>query len=97
MLGWDRIGFEKKCNRTCYARVVFLHPVESTSHVVHCGASGARNGDALFLLLRWDRYRFNKKRDRTRYTELVFSHPVGYAGHVVHSCVSVARNNDALF
>jgi hypothetical protein len=41
MLGWDRIGFEKKCNRTCYAEVMFLHPVKSMSHVVHCGASGA--------------------------------------------------------
>jgi hypothetical protein len=66
-------------------------------HVVHSGASGPRNIDALFFMLGWDRYGFNKKHAGTRYAELVFSHPVGYAGHDVHSGASGLRNVDALF
>jgi hypothetical protein len=41
-------------------------------HVVHSGASGPRNIDALFFLLRWDRSGFQKKFAGTSYAELVF-------------------------
>jgi hypothetical protein len=75
----------KKRIGTHYVKLVFLHSVGYAGHVVHSSASGARNIDALFFMLRWDQYEFDKKCIRTRYTELVFLHPVGSAGHLVHS------------
>jgi hypothetical protein len=59
-------------------------------HVIHFGASGARNVDALFFILKWDRYGFNKMHTRTSYAELVFLHPMGSANHIVDSRASGA-------
>jgi hypothetical protein len=80
-----------------FCRIVFLHPVRSAGHVVHYGAPGARNIDALFFELWWDWDGFDKKHDGTCDTKLVFLHPVGSAGHVVRSSASEARNIDAEF
>jgi hypothetical protein len=49
-------------------------------HVLHFGASGARNIDALFFMLGRDRYGFDKKCAGTRYTELVFFASDGICG-----------------
>jgi hypothetical protein len=62
MLGWDRYGFDKKHIVTPNAELVFLHPVVSPGHIVHFGASGARNIDALYFMLRCDWCDFHKKR-----------------------------------
>jgi hypothetical protein len=97
MLGWDWHRYDKKRAETCYAKLVFLYPMRYVGHVVHSGASDARNVDALFLMLGWDRYRCDKKRAETHYAKIVFSHPVGYAGHVLHSHASRAQNVDTLF
>jgi hypothetical protein len=43
-------GFPKKNAGTRYAELVLLHPVESTGHVVHSGASEVRNVVTLFFI-----------------------------------------------
>jgi hypothetical protein len=40
MFVWDRYRFDKKHAGTCYAKLVFLHPVGYVGHVVHSVASG---------------------------------------------------------
>jgi hypothetical protein len=69
---WDQYSFDKKCFKTRYAELVFLHPVGSTCHVVHSGTSGVRNDNALFFMLEWDWYGFDQKPFKTRYAKLVF-------------------------
>jgi hypothetical protein len=69
-------GFLKKRAQTLYAKLVFLQPVGSVSHVLYVGTSRARNVYALFFVLRWDRYELHRKHAGTRYTKLVFLHPV---------------------
>jgi hypothetical protein len=82
MVGWDWCGFDQKRIRKRYAKLVFLHPVGSASHIMHFGGSGARSIDVLFFMLGWDRYGYDKKRVVTHYAVLVFSHPVGSACHI---------------
>jgi hypothetical protein len=88
MIGWGWYGFHKRRAGTRYVKLVFLHPVRSVGHVVHSGASRARNIDALFFKLGWDRCGLHKKRARTCYTELMFLHPAESTSHVVHSGAS---------
>jgi hypothetical protein len=88
MLRCDRYGFYKKRVGTRSTEFVFLHLVGSAGHVVHSGASGPRNVNALFIMFWWDRCSFYKKRARTRYAELESLHPVGFAGHLMHSGAS---------
>jgi hypothetical protein len=85
MLGWHQHELHKKCTEICYTELVFSHLVECTSHVVHSGASGAQNMNALFFMLGWEQYGFHKKRSGTHYVERVFSHSMGSVGHIVHS------------
>jgi hypothetical protein len=70
--------------------------VRFAGHVVHSGASGARNIDALFFILGCDRYGFVRKHAGSRYAKHVFSH-LGYVGHIVHSVASGTPNVNTLF
>jgi hypothetical protein len=83
ILGWDRYEFDKKRAGTRYAKLVSLHPVGSTGHVVHSSSFGARNVDSLVFTLGWDMYGFDKKRIGTQYVELVFLHLVSSVGYFV--------------
>jgi hypothetical protein len=85
MLRWDQYGFDVKRSGTCYAELVFLHPIEFVGHAVHSGTSGVRNIGTLFFMLGWDRYGCHKNCTETHFAKLVCMHPVGDVGHLVHS------------
>jgi hypothetical protein len=51
MVKWDWYRFHIKHARTRYVEPGFVHPVGSAGHIVHSGASRARNIDALFFML----------------------------------------------
>jgi hypothetical protein len=74
----------KSALRHVTCELVVLYPVASVGHLVHSGASGPRNIDALFFMLRCALCSFHNKQAGTRYAELVFLHPVRSMGHVVH-------------
>jgi hypothetical protein len=38
MLRWERYGLDKKHTKTCYAEIVFLHPVGYACYIVHSSA-----------------------------------------------------------
>jgi hypothetical protein len=71
--------------------------VGSTGHIVHSGASTARNVDTLFFMPVWDRYRLHKKYAMTCYAELLLLQPVVSADYIVHSGAFGAQKVDALF
>jgi hypothetical protein len=66
-------------------------------HVVHSGAAGVQNLDALYFMLSLAQCGFHKKRTGTCYAKLVFLHSEGFAGHVVHSGPFGPRKVDAQF
>jgi hypothetical protein len=55
------VRFHKKHTGTRYAKFLVLHLVGAAGHVVHSGASGVQNIDALLFMLGWDWYGFEKK------------------------------------
>jgi hypothetical protein len=77
--------------KSIYTELVFFHLVGYACHVVHSGASEARNIDALFFLLGRDWSRFHKSTP-SHYAKLVFLHLVAYVSRcAVRSVRGVKR------
>jgi hypothetical protein len=95
---WDRYGFDKKRFRTCFAELVFLHPLGSVCHVVQSGVSEVRNIDTLFFMLGWDQYGFDKKCFRTCCGKLVFFASGGISrSHNAFRCVRGTKYRHTIF
>jgi hypothetical protein len=98
MLRWDPYGFHKKCVETCYAELMFLHPVASMGHVLHFCASGTRNINALFFTVGWDRYGFLKKaRGDTLRRTCTFASSGICGSHSVFRCVRGMKRRCTIF
>jgi hypothetical protein len=83
MFGWDRFGFSNKRDGTCYAELVFWHPMVSTGHVVHFDAFRCETS----ML---GPVQIHQKMTGTCYAKLVFLYLLGSVGHVLHSRASGA-------
>jgi hypothetical protein len=61
MLRWAQRGSHKKHVGTCHAKLVFLHPVWSTCHVVRfCCVRGTKHQNTIFML-GWAQCEYHKK------------------------------------
>jgi hypothetical protein len=85
MLGWSWRVAHKQHAGTRYVELLFLHSVQSTGHVVHYGASEARNVDTLFLMPVRAPCGSHRRHVETRCTKLVSLHLMRSVGHVVYS------------
>jgi hypothetical protein len=76
---------------------VGLHPVVYAGHVVHSGASEARNVDALFLMLVWDWCKFNKNARGHVMPNLCFASSRIYASRCALRCVRGVKRRSTIF
>jgi hypothetical protein len=97
MLRWAQCRAHKKCVRTRYAKLVFLHMVRPAGHLVCSGTLGMRNVNTLFFMPMWTPCGSHKKGTKTHYVKLLFLHPVRSVGHIMRSSATGAPNIDALF
>jgi hypothetical protein len=86
--GWARCRSHKKRAGIHYVKLVILHLMLSAGYIVHSGASGVRNVNALFFILEWAWCGSHKKCAETRCAKLVILHLVRSVSHIVGSGAS---------